>query len=186
MDEQLHLANAYLAYQFKDTVSNAAAIGALECAHNVLLECFVAPLHYLDQRIRPTVPLDTLALFKAVARTFETFQHIEPEVASDRIERVQFVRWAEAVKLIESSTSRQARSILRHFVRVFARMMLPQDTRIDIEFCCKLVGAFVAHDDVVQCIFSGALARELAKIKDNPDHWVEDAWNASFNASKDG
>jgi hypothetical protein len=47
---------------------------------------------------------------------------------------------------------------------------------IDLDFCCRVIAAFAVHDEALDNIMSGAIARELDEYEANPDEWIAKAW----------
>ena len=176
MDEEKFLRNGHLAYEFKDGVTEPRARGALCCVHHVLLECFVAPLHYLTERLRPEQPIDSLAFFQAVAETFATWDETLTKRDLTPTGNPQVTNIARAVQFANSLPSTRARAILRHFILVMTGAQLPSGATIDLDFCCRIVAAFVVRDDVLNNVLSGAIGRDLDRYQANPDDWLADAW----------
>jgi hypothetical protein len=176
MDEVKFLRNGHLAYEFKERVTEPRVRGALCCVHLVLLECFVAPLHYLTERLRPEQPIDSLAFFQALADTFGTWDESLTQRDLTSTENPQVINVIPAVQFANSLPSTRARAILRHFIWVTTSMQLPPRATIDLDFCCRIVAAFVVRDDVLNNVLSGAIARDLDQYQANPDDWLADAW----------
>jgi hypothetical protein len=176
MDEEKFLRNGHLAYEFKDRVTEPRARGALCCVHHVLLECFVAPLHYLTERLRPEKPIDNLSFFQAVASTFATWDEALTQSDLAPTENPQVINTIRGLQLANSLPSIRATAILRHFIRVTTGMKLPPGASIDLDFCCRLVAAFVVRDDVLNDVLSGAIAKDLDQYQADPDAWIANAW----------
>ncbi len=176
MDEKYYLENAYLAYKFKDEIVDRRARGALLCAHHVLLECFVAPLHYLAQRIRPEKPIDTLIFFKGVAETFSTWNEASNQDELVFTENPQVINRPRAFQFVTSLRPARASAILLHFMQIVTKIAIPAGRSIDLDFCCRIVGAFVVRDDVLNNILSGAIANDLDEYDADPELWQANAW----------
>lgn len=174
MDEETLLTQGHLAYEFYDGVSEPRARGALCCVHHVLLECFVAPLHYLAERLRPEKPIDTLAFYRTVAETFATWS--EALALEDFVptENPRVFNVTRALHFASSLPSGRARSIVRHFIQILTRTHMASD--IDLDFCCRVVAAFAARDDVLNNVLSGAIAQDLDQCQANPEEWMARAW----------
>ena len=176
MDEQVFLQRGYEAANFSDQVREPRGRGALCCVHHVLLECFVAPLHYLTERLRPEKPIDTLAFYRAVAETFATWNEAPTQRDLVPTENARVFNVARALQFTNSLPSVRARAILRHFIQVMTSTQLPPDAAIDLDFCCRVIAAFVVRDDALNNVLCGAIAKDIDEYQANPDEWMARAW----------
>jgi hypothetical protein len=170
--EELRIYNDPAALVFYQGLRDRSARGALISVHHILLEYSYPQSDKKRLFPGPAAPLDELVLYQAVAELFSRWDGtgIDKPRIPDNDHKV--LNMDHALAFAQSVESDRARLGLHNLIVVFLGMQLPNDARVDLLFCCRLLSRCFQDEAVFSNIMSGAIAEHQDRLENDQDYWL--------------